>query len=81
MQTYLYEILKALGCSAGDCMMVGNDAEEDMAAGKAGIRTFLLTNCLINTKGKDISVYPRGGFDQLREFILNEARKQNEKGK
>ncbi len=49
--------------------MVGNDANEDMAAVDAGIRTFLLTNCLIDSKGKDISVYPRGGFDQLKKYI------------
>ena len=71
---YYREILKTLGCSAGDCMMVGNDVEEDMIAGEAGIRTFLLTNCLINAKRKDISVYQRGGFSQLREFIMSEKR-------
>lgn len=66
---YYSELLSVIGCAAEDCLMVGNDANEDMAAGDAGIRTFLLTNCLINSKGKDISVYPRGGFDQLKMYI------------
>lgn len=66
---YYREILSVTGCSAEDCLMVGNDANEDMAAMDAGIKTFLLTNCLINSKGKDISAYPRGGFGLLREFI------------
>ena len=66
---YYREVLSVTGCSAEDCLMVGNDANEDMAARDAGIKTFLLTNCLINSKGKDISAYPRGGFGQLREFI------------
>ncbi len=66
---YYREILSDIGCLATDCLMVGNDANEDMAAVEAGIRTFLLTNCLINSKGKDISAYPRGGFGQLMAFI------------
>ena len=48
--------------------MVGNDAEEDAAAEKLGMRVFLLTDCLINKKGKDISVYPHGSFKELTEY-------------
>ncbi len=69
---YYREILSVTGCSAEECLMVGNDASEDMAASDAGIRTFLLTNCLINSKGKDISAYARGGFDQLRAYIKSQ---------
>ena len=49
--------------------MVGNDTTEDMAAAGVGIQTFLLTNCLINSKEIDISTYPHGGFEQLRDYI------------
>ena len=49
--------------------MVGNDADEDMIAEKLGMRVFLLTDCLINRGGKDISRYPHGGFPELMEFI------------
>ena len=66
---YYQEILSAIGCSAKDCLMVGNDTTEDMAAEDAGIQTFLLTNCLINSEGKDISSHPHGGFEQLRDYI------------
>ena len=49
--------------------MVGNDVTEDMeAAQKAGMSVFLLTDCLINKERKDISVYPRGSFEQLMGF-------------
>ena len=51
--------------------MVGNDVGEDMAAAKLGMKTFLLTDCLINRNGEDISVYPNGSFDELIEFISN----------
>lgn len=51
--------------------MVGNDVTEDMeAAQKAGLNVFLLTDCLINKERRDISVYPRGSFEQLIDFII-----------
>ena len=52
--------------------MVGNDAVEDTAALKAGIsQVFLLTDCLLNKDGRDITAYPHGGFQELKEFIKN----------
>ena len=50
--------------------MVGNDVDDDMVAKTVGMDVFLLTDCLINKKEKDISSYPNGGFDELKEYIL-----------
>lgn len=67
---YYREILRYLGCRAEDCLMVGNDVEEDMmAAQAAGLSVFLLTDCLLNRKEKDISSYPQGDFDALLAFV------------
>lgn len=50
--------------------MVGNDVKEDMEAAKiVGIKVFLLSDCLINKERKDISIYPRGSFEQLISYI------------
>lgn len=49
--------------------MVGNDVTEDMIARELGMQVFLLTDCLINRKEKDISVYPNGGFDELMNYV------------
>ena len=49
--------------------MVGNDTLDDMAAEKAGIKVFLLTDNLLNREGKDITRYPRGGFKELCNYI------------
>lgn len=66
---YYREIAKRLGVNPEQCLMVGNDVTEDMeAAQKAGMNVFLLTDCLINKEHKDISVYPRGSFEQLMDF-------------
>ena len=45
--------------------MVGNDVGEDMVTEQLGMKTFLLTDCLINKAGVDISKYPHGGFAEL----------------
>ena len=67
--SYYEDVLRALGCQAEECVMVGNDVDEDMAAETLGIRVFLLTDCLINAEGKDCSHYPQGGFKALQEFL------------
>lgn len=66
---YYSEILERLSLNPAECLMVGNDAEEDGAAQKLGIQVFLLTDCLINKKGIDINAYPHGGFKELYEYI------------
>ena len=68
---YFQEVLDRLGLKPEECLMVGNDATEDVAATKLGIRVFLLTDCLINKNGVDIEQYPHGGFDELMAFIEN----------
>lgn len=68
---YYEEIVKRLDVSPENCLMVGNDTEEDMAAAKIGMKTFLLTDCLVNRKNADVSRYPQGGFAELEKFLEN----------
>ena len=65
---YFREILEKIGKRPEDCIMVGNDAHEDMAAAELGIPVFLLTPCLINTKNRDLSKIPHGDFDDLKNY-------------
>lgn len=66
---YYRDILDRLGLRAEECLMVGNDVEEDMAAQALGMEGFLVTNCLINKAGKEIGGYPQGGFRELMGFV------------
>ena len=66
---YYREILDKLGLEGPDCLMVGNDVGEDMTAEKLGMKVFLLTDCLINRAGEDISAYPSGSFPELLAYI------------
>lgn len=66
---YYVEILEKTGLLPEECLMVGNNAEEDMIAEKLGLKVFLLTDCLINEKNVDISKYPNGGFEDLKSYL------------
>ena len=66
---YYEEIAGKLGLDPARCLMVGNDAQEDMVASTLGMRVFLLTPCLINRKNLDLSAYPQGGFEELRAYL------------
>lgn len=66
---YYLEILNKLQVTPQECLMVGNDVEEDMVAEKIGMKVFLLTDWLINRSGTDVSRYPNGGFSELKQFL------------
>ena len=66
---YYRDILANMGVEPEECLMVGNDVDEDMVAENLGMRVFLLTNDLINKSGTDINKFPHGGFDELKQFI------------
>lgn len=68
---YYRDILQELDLRAEECVMVGNDVQEDMIARTLGMKVFLLTPCMINRSGEDISAYPHGGFKELSEFLEN----------
>lgn len=65
---YYAEILRNTGKRPQECLMVGNDATEDTAALEQGIGVYLVTDCLLNPKGRDISGVPQGTFAAFLEF-------------
>lgn len=67
---YYLELLSKLNLNPEECLMVGNDVDEDMEAGlSAGMQVFLITDCLINKHNLDINKYPNGSFKDFREYI------------
>ncbi|MBQ6826054.1 MAG: HAD family hydrolase [Clostridia bacterium] len=66
---YYLEIASRLGIRPEECLMVGNDVSDDMPAINAGMKVFLLTDCLINKNNIDISQFPNGSFKELRKYI------------
>ena len=66
---YYQRITEKLGVAPEACLMVGNDAMEDLAAAQLGMQVFLLTPCLINKTGVDISTIPHGDYADLMAFL------------
>ena len=66
---YYWDILATLKVKPENCIMVGNDVQEDMIAETLGMKVFLLTDNLINRTGEDIIHYPHGSFPELLTFI------------
>lgn len=65
---YYIEILQKLGMKAEECLMVGNDVEEDMCTANMGMETYLVTDCLENKKKQDYSRFRQGSFNDFYEF-------------
>jgi FMN phosphatase YigB (HAD superfamily) len=66
---YYNEILEIIGKEPSDCIMVGNDTDEDMCVSVVGMDTYLLKDCFINRSDKDISGIKQGYIDELLEFV------------
>ena len=69
---YYADICSFCGIKPEESLMTGNDVDEDMCASRLGFNTFLITDCLINRKNKDISVYRNGSFKDYYAFLLNQ---------
>ena len=67
--SYYLSLCEKLGLLPEECLMVGNDMRDDMVAATLGMKVFLLTDWLINRKDEDISCYPNGSFEELKNFI------------
>ena len=73
---YFADILEQIGCRAEECLMVGNDAVEDLAAREVGIPVFLLTPCLINPKERELGDVPHGDFMALKQELKDRIQKK-----
>jgi len=70
---YYLEIAQRLGLSSKDCLMVGNDVPNDLAATKTGMRVCLVTDFLINPKRVDYEelAYWHGTLEELLSWFRN----------
>jgi FMN phosphatase YigB (HAD superfamily) len=67
---YYDEILTVLGRKPEECLMVGNDVEEDLPAAAAGIRTYLVENYILNeTEGTKPPADYLGYLDDFYKFL------------
>lgn len=67
---YYRELLSKLGVSPSDCIMVGNDNQEDMCVEELGIPGYLITDCLINRDNAPITCRWHGSFTDFAALDL-----------
>ena len=66
---YYLELCQQLGLAPEECLMVGNDEVEDMyAASAAGLKGYLVTDCLLPS-AEHPWAGPRGTFPELLELL------------
>ncbi|ERK31581.1 HAD family hydrolase [Clostridium intestinale] len=63
------EILKDINKDAEECLMVGNDVQEDLVASKVGIKTYLINDYVINRIQGDIVSDYQGSYKDFYNFV------------
>jgi len=66
---YYEEIAAYIGVEPSACLMVGNDTGEDMVAGKIGMKTFLVEDCLIDRGDNTYRPNWRGNLHDFFKFV------------
>lgn len=63
------EVLSDLNLDASQCLMVGNDINEDMIVSKLNMSTYLITNHVIQDSIIPDSVNYSGNYDDFYQFV------------
>ncbi|HHT46443.1 MAG TPA: HAD family hydrolase [Firmicutes bacterium] len=68
---YYEEILHLLARQPSECLMIGNDIEEDLAAREAGIKTFLVKDHLLDNRKEKLPYTTdyQGYLEDLYRFL------------
>ena len=66
---YYREILTTIKARPEECLMVGNDMQEDIVAAKLGMNVFLVTDDLINSTNEDYSQVPQGDRHAMLRYF------------
>ena len=66
---YYRDILTRIGRRGEECLMIGNNPVDDMAALEAGMSVYLVTDCIENPGGVPVERYPHGSFQELEASL------------
>lgn len=66
---YYLQIAKMLGCAPEECLMAGNDVQEDLIAAKVGMDTFLVEGMILNRENSEPECTYRGTLTDLARLI------------
>ncbi|MCD8321894.1 MAG: HAD family hydrolase [Oscillospiraceae bacterium] len=67
---YYQDLLNVVGAKPAECIMIGNDTLEDIPPAQGlGIRTFLVTDYLVDRDGSAPTLGPQGDENDLLRFL------------
>ena len=66
---YYREVLAAVGAHPENCLMIGNDTQEDMCTADLGMQVYLVTDHLIDARGLGAEAFRHGSLSQLETQI------------
>lgn len=69
---YYREILDIIGKEPEECIMIGNDVQEDLVAGQLDISTFLVEDYIIHREKSIPKCDYKGSYKDLKNLILND---------
>lgn len=68
---YYEEVLESINKNPEDCFMIGNDVFDDLPAGKLGLETYLITDCLLNKHNQEVKTNHQGNYQDFYDFVKN----------
>lgn len=66
---FYQELIAEVNKKPSQCLMVGNDVQEDLIAGKLGIKTYLITDHLIHRDASEIRSDYQGNYEAFHSFV------------
>lgn len=66
---FYQEVLAKIGKKAEECIMVGNDVFDDLPAGKIGMETYLITDCMLNKYQLENTADHTGTYEDFYQFV------------
>jgi len=70
---YFREICAKTGLEPEECLMIGNNVQEDLVAGTLGMKTFLVTDCIIDRGQPAYIPDYQGTLEELYRFVAGLA--------
>lgn len=68
---YYLEITEFLGVKPDECLMIGNDLDDDIAAAaNTGMKTFLVTDSIVHKSGQGVTPDYSGTTEEIAPFLV-----------
>lgn len=66
---YYEEILADIKKNPSECLMVGNDVQEDLVVKNLGMKTYLITNHMLHRTQEEITTDYKGNYEDFYEYV------------